>query len=196
MNASKSDVYWSKPPSSRSRFLGRGCDKILLSGKGGVSVKRGEAIQWMRGLIRLFSNFCRKGNSVKRSRPFSEPLDSENCKVAVLIPFSQNQLLSRAHWLKAVVFKRQLREPFLGVWILSFYLFTCLHLKLTQSPLGRTIHGQMPVSRETSDEPSAPLVHTNFPEYNRQCKYLMYCIFSCSEAPRLRQTVTVPGLDL
>ena len=25
---------------------------------------------------------------------------------------------------------------------------------------------------------------------------LMYCIFSCSEAPRLRQTVTVPGLDL
>ena len=29
-----------------------------------------------------------------------------------------------------------------------------------------------------------------------QCKYLMYCIFSCSEAPRLRQTVTVPGLDL
>ena len=29
-----------------------------------------------------------------------------------------------------------------------------------------------------------------------ECKYLMYCIFSCSEAPRLRQTVTVPGLDL
>ena len=29
-----------------------------------------------------------------------------------------------------------------------------------------------------------------------QCKYLMYCIFSVSEAPRLRQTVTVPGLDL
>ena len=31
---------------------------------------------------------------------------------------------------------------------------------------------------------------------NRQCKYLMYCIFSCPEAPRLRQTVMVPGLDL
>ena len=31
--------------------------------------------------------FYRKGNSVKRSRPFSEPPDSENWKVAVLIPF-------------------------------------------------------------------------------------------------------------
>ena len=30
----------------------------------------------------------------------------------------------------------------------------------------------------------------------RQRKYLMYCIFSCSEAPRSRQTITVPGLDL
>ena len=29
-----------------------------------------------------------------------------------------------------------------------------------------------------------------------QCKYLMYCIFACSEAPHLRQTITVPGLDL
>ena len=28
----------------------------------------------------------RKGNSVERSGPFSEPLDSENSKVAVLIP--------------------------------------------------------------------------------------------------------------
>ena len=28
------------------------------------------------------------------------------------------------------------------------------------------------------------------------CKFLMYCIFSCSEAPRSRQTITVPGLDL
>ena len=32
-------------------------------------------------------DFDRKGNSVKRSGPFSEPLDSENGKVAVQIHF-------------------------------------------------------------------------------------------------------------
>ena len=31
---------------------------------------------------------------------------------------------------------------------------------------------------------------------NGQCKYLMYCIFSCLVPPRLRQTIKVPGLDL
>ena len=31
-------------------------------------------------------DFYRKGNSVKRFGPFSELPDSENCKVAVLIP--------------------------------------------------------------------------------------------------------------
>ena len=30
----------------------------------------------------------------------------------------------------------------------------------------------------------------------RHCKYLMYCIFPCLEAPRSRQAVTVPELDL
>ena len=33
-------------------------------------------------------DFYRKGKSVKRSGPFSEPPDSENGKVGVLIPFS------------------------------------------------------------------------------------------------------------
>ena len=32
-------------------------------------------------------DFYRKGNSVKRFGPFTEPLDSENRKVAVLTPF-------------------------------------------------------------------------------------------------------------
>ena len=32
-------------------------------------------------------DFCRKGDSVKRSRRFSEPPDSEKWKVAALIPF-------------------------------------------------------------------------------------------------------------
>ena len=35
-------------------------------------------------------DFFRKGNSVKRSRRFSEPLDSEKRKVAVLIPFPKS----------------------------------------------------------------------------------------------------------
>ena len=32
--------------------------------------------------------------------------------------------------------------------------------------------------------------------FSWQCKYLMCCIFSCPEAPRLRQAITVPRLDL
>ena len=35
-------------------------------------------------------DFYRKGNSVKRFRPFSEPPDSEKWKVAVLIPFPKS----------------------------------------------------------------------------------------------------------
>ena len=41
----------------------------------------------------LGKDFYRKGNSVKRSGPVSEPPDSENCKVAVLIPFNRNSAL-------------------------------------------------------------------------------------------------------
>ena len=47
----------------------------------------------------LGKDFNRKGNSVKRSGPFSEPPDSENSKVAGLIPFpkiSSNPNLSSA----------------------------------------------------------------------------------------------------
>ena len=36
---------------------------------------------------RFGKEFYRKGNSVKRSGPFSDPPESENLKVAVLIPF-------------------------------------------------------------------------------------------------------------
>ena len=57
------------------RFLGRGCDEALFSERKGVSVKRGEEIPVNGGFGK---DFYRKGNSVKRSRPFSEPPDSEN----------------------------------------------------------------------------------------------------------------------
>ena len=54
--------------------------------------------QWKKGVFsekgggnsvneKIRKDFYRKGNSVKSSRPFSEPADSVNWKVAVLIPF-------------------------------------------------------------------------------------------------------------
>ena len=57
-----------KEVSNRSRFWGRGCDEALFSEKKGFSLKRGE----------FGKDFYRKGSSVKRFRPFSEPPDSEN----------------------------------------------------------------------------------------------------------------------
>ena len=61
-------------PHVQSRFLGRGCDEALFSEKrdfsekgGGNSVNEG-----------FGKDFYRKGNSVKRFGPFTEPPDSEN----------------------------------------------------------------------------------------------------------------------
>ena len=63
-----------KSYSVQSRFLGRGCDEALFSEKrvfsekgGGNSVNEG-----------FGKDFYRKGNSVKRFRPFTEPPDSEH----------------------------------------------------------------------------------------------------------------------
>ena len=63
--------------------MGRGCDEAIFSEKKGFfSEKGGNSVNWGFG-----KDFCRKGNSVKRSRRFSEPPDSEKQKVAVLPPF-------------------------------------------------------------------------------------------------------------
>ena len=78
----------------QSRFWGRGCDEAIFSEKKGFSVKRGQAIQLNEGLGK---DFYRKGNSLKRFGPFTEPPDSENWKVAVLIPFPENRLLMHMH---------------------------------------------------------------------------------------------------
>ena len=76
----------------RSRFLGRGSDEALFSEKKGF--------QWRGGRDSVNEgfgkDFYRKGNSVKRSGPFSEPPDSENWKVADQIHFPKNQLLKKA----------------------------------------------------------------------------------------------------
>ena len=59
----------------QSRFLGRGCDEALFSEKkkGVFSEKGGNAVNQGFG-----KDFYRKGNSVKRFGPFTEPPDSEN----------------------------------------------------------------------------------------------------------------------
>ena len=64
--------YFGRVTKISSPFLGRGCDEALFSEKkrlvsGGNSVN-GE----------FCKDFFRIGNSVKRSRPFREPPDSEN----------------------------------------------------------------------------------------------------------------------
>ena len=61
--------------------------------KKGLSVKRGGGNSVNEGLC---EDLDRKGNSVKRSGPFNEPADSENRKVAVLIPFPKSALSQRA----------------------------------------------------------------------------------------------------
>ena len=67
---SKTDVI-------RRRFLGRGCDEALFSEK--------KVFAWKGGRHSVHEGFgkdvYRKGDSVKRSRPCSEPPHSENWKV-------------------------------------------------------------------------------------------------------------------
>ena len=62
-----------------------------------LSVKK-RAFQWKGGNSvngGFAKDFYRKGNSVKRSGPFSEPPDAEKWKVAVLIPLPQIGLETR-----------------------------------------------------------------------------------------------------
>ena len=65
-----------------SRFLGRGCDEALFSEKKGFSVKRGEAIQWMGGLVRISTGkaiqWRGSGDSVNRRTLKSEKLLSSS----------------------------------------------------------------------------------------------------------------------
>ena len=59
---------------NQSRFLGRGCDEALFSEKKGVFSEKGGGNSVNGGFGK---DFYRKGNSVERSGPFSEPSDSE-----------------------------------------------------------------------------------------------------------------------
>ena len=54
--------------------MGRGCDEALFSEKKGGFSEKGGGNSVNGGFGK---DFYRKGNSVKRSRPFSEPPDSE-----------------------------------------------------------------------------------------------------------------------
>ena len=55
--------------------MGRGCDEALFSEKKGFFSEKGGGNSVNQGLGK---DFYRKGNSVKRFRPFTEPPDSEN----------------------------------------------------------------------------------------------------------------------
>ena len=69
---------------NKIRFLVEGDATKHFPVKKGVFSEEGGGNSVNEGLGK---DFYRKGNSVKRSGPFSEPPDSENWKVAVLIPF-------------------------------------------------------------------------------------------------------------
>ena len=79
-------------------------------------------------------DFYQRGNSVKRSGPFSEPPDSENWKVAVLIPFPK---ISSYYML--VLLKAQLGEPFLGILIFFLCFFHHVFGKTGSYPKGPKI---------------------------------------------------------
>ena len=64
--------------------MGRGCDEARFSERKGVFSEKGGGKSVNQGFGK---DFCRKCNSVKRFGPFTEPPDSENWKVAVLVPF-------------------------------------------------------------------------------------------------------------
>ena len=63
------------PGLNQSRFLGRGCDEALVSGKKGIFSEKGGGNSVNQG---FGTDLYRKGNSVKSFGPFTEPPDSEN----------------------------------------------------------------------------------------------------------------------
>ena len=68
-----------------SRFLGKGSDEALVSEEKGLFSEKEGGIQWKGGFGK---DFYRKGNSVKRSGPFSEPPDP---KIEKLLSKSTSQ---------------------------------------------------------------------------------------------------------
>ena len=68
--------------------MGRGCDEALFSENQRVFSEKGGGNSVNEGFGK---DVYRKGSSVKSSFPFSEPPDSENLKVAVLIPLKAHE---------------------------------------------------------------------------------------------------------
>ena len=68
----------------------KGMRRSAFQWKKGFSVKRGEAIQWVRGLVRLSTG---KAIQWRGSGPFTELPDSENLKSCCPHPLPENRLL-------------------------------------------------------------------------------------------------------
>ena len=77
----------------QSRVLGRGCDEALFSEKKGFSVKRGEAIQWIRGLARISTGTAiqwrASGHSLNRRTLKTEKLLSSSPSRKSALKFQQ-----------------------------------------------------------------------------------------------------------
>ena len=88
-NSPKPTLGLFRKPIYQSRFLGRGCDEELFSEKKGFSVKREEAIQWIRGLVRI---------STGKASQWRGPGDSVNCRT-----LKTEKLLSSSHSRKSAL---------------------------------------------------------------------------------------------
>ena len=72
-----------------SGVLGRGCNEAEISEEKRLFTEWGPGIQRMKAFGK---ELYRKGNSMKKFRPFSESPDSKKLKFSVLIPFPKFSL--------------------------------------------------------------------------------------------------------
>ena len=98
--------------------FGKGMRWSTFQWKKGFSVKRGEAIQWMRGLVRISTG---KGNSVKKKRLPEIPLQ---------MPPGMPQKIRNSHFLGghfAGIFGVFIRSPPVGgIWMSGWYFWPIL----------------------------------------------------------------------
>ena len=102
------------PEKDLSRIWRRGCNEALFQWeKKGLFSEKGGGNSVNEGFRK---DFYRKGNSVKRSGPFSEPPGSENSKVAVFMMTSRSRksalkFIGNKNWTQTFFFLKTFRAP-------------------------------------------------------------------------------------